>query len=42
MRTYYLNTADTERAAKRARALREAAGTLSGAALGEDDDHAGP
>jgi S-DNA-T family DNA segregation ATPase FtsK/SpoIIIE len=37
VRTYYLNGADTERAAKRARALREAAGTLSGAALGEDD-----
>ena len=40
MRTYYLNNADTERAAKRARAIREAAGTLSGVALGEDDDHA--
>ena len=37
VRTYYLNDADTERAAKRARALREAAGTLSGVALGEDD-----
>ena len=37
VRTYYLNDADTERVAKRARALREAAGTLSGAALGEDD-----
>ena len=37
VRTYYLNNADTERAAKRARALREAAGTLSGVALGEDD-----
>ena len=37
MRTYYLNIADTERIAKRARALREAAGTLSGLALGEDD-----
>ena len=36
VRTYYLNDADTERVAKRARALREAAGTLSGAALGED------
>jgi DNA segregation ATPase FtsK/SpoIIIE, S-DNA-T family len=38
VRTYYLNTADAERVAKRARALREAAGTLSGAALGEGDD----
>ncbi len=37
VRTYYLNDRDTERAAKRARALREAAGTLSGVALGEDD-----
>jgi S-DNA-T family DNA segregation ATPase FtsK/SpoIIIE len=37
VRTYYLNTSDAERVAKRARALREAAGTLSGAALGEDD-----
>ena len=37
VRTYYLNDADTERVARRARALREAAGTLSGAALGEDD-----
>jgi len=37
VRTYYLNNADTERAAKRARALREAAGTLSGVALGDDD-----
>ena len=37
VRTYYLNNADTERAAKRARAIREAAGTLSGVALGEDD-----
>jgi len=36
-RTYYLNLPDTERAAKRARALREAAGTLSGVALGHDD-----
>lgn len=36
VRTYYLNTADTERVARRARALREAAGTLSGVALGED------
>jgi DNA segregation ATPase FtsK/SpoIIIE, S-DNA-T family len=37
VRTYYLNTEASERVAKRARALREAAGTLSGAALGEDD-----
>jgi S-DNA-T family DNA segregation ATPase FtsK/SpoIIIE len=37
VRTYYLNLPDTERAAKRARALREHAGTLSGVALGEDD-----
>ena len=37
VRTYYLNDADTERVARRARALREAAGTLSGVALGEDD-----
>ena len=40
VRTYYLNNADTERAAKRARAIREAAGTLSGVALGEDDSRA--
>ena len=37
VRTYYLNTEATERVAKHARALREAAGTLSGAALGDDD-----
>jgi DNA segregation ATPase FtsK/SpoIIIE, S-DNA-T family len=37
VRTYYLNDADTERAARRARAAREAAGTLSGVALGQDD-----
>jgi S-DNA-T family DNA segregation ATPase FtsK/SpoIIIE len=37
VRTFYLNTSDTERVARRARALREAAGTLSGVALGEDD-----
>ena len=37
VRTYYLNDADTERVAKRARAAREAAGTLSGVALGQDD-----
>jgi S-DNA-T family DNA segregation ATPase FtsK/SpoIIIE len=37
VRTYYLDMAAAERAAKRARALREAAGTLSGVALGQDD-----
>jgi S-DNA-T family DNA segregation ATPase FtsK/SpoIIIE len=37
VRAYYLNLPDTERVAKRARALREHAGTLSGVALGEDD-----
>jgi S-DNA-T family DNA segregation ATPase FtsK/SpoIIIE len=37
VRTYYLNTEATERVAKRARALREHAGTLSGVALGEDE-----
>ena len=37
VRTYYLNGHDTERVAKRARALREAAGTLSGVAAGQDD-----
>ena len=37
VRTYYLNTEATERVARRARAIREAAGTLSGVALGEDD-----
>jgi S-DNA-T family DNA segregation ATPase FtsK/SpoIIIE len=37
VRTYYLNDADTERVARRARALREHAGTLSGVALGQDD-----
>jgi S-DNA-T family DNA segregation ATPase FtsK/SpoIIIE len=37
VRTFYLNLPDTERVAKRARALREHAGTLSGVALGEDD-----
>jgi S-DNA-T family DNA segregation ATPase FtsK/SpoIIIE len=36
-RTFYLNLPDTERAARRARQLREAAGTLSGVALGQDD-----
>jgi S-DNA-T family DNA segregation ATPase FtsK/SpoIIIE len=37
VRAYYLNGQDTERVAKRARVLREAAGTLSGVALGQDD-----
>jgi DNA segregation ATPase FtsK/SpoIIIE, S-DNA-T family len=37
VRTYCLDVAATERVAKRARALREAAGTLSGVALGLDD-----
>jgi hypothetical protein len=37
VRAYYLNLPDTERVAKRARQLREAAGTLSGVALSEDD-----
>ena len=37
VRTYYLDMPAAERVAKRARALREAAGTLSGVALGEDD-----
>jgi DNA segregation ATPase FtsK/SpoIIIE, S-DNA-T family len=40
VRTYYLDMPATERVAKRARALREAAGTLSGVALGEDDSTA--
>jgi len=37
VRTYYLNGHDAERVARRARALRDAAGTLSGIALDEDD-----
>jgi S-DNA-T family DNA segregation ATPase FtsK/SpoIIIE len=37
VRTYYLNDAATEQVAKRARQLREHAGTLSGVALGQDD-----
>ena len=37
VRTYYLDMAATEKIAARSRALREAAGTLSGVALGEDD-----
>jgi DNA segregation ATPase FtsK/SpoIIIE, S-DNA-T family len=36
-RTYYLNGHDTERVARRARTLREAAGTLSAVAVGDDD-----
>jgi S-DNA-T family DNA segregation ATPase FtsK/SpoIIIE len=36
VRTYYLDMAATEKIAARARALREAAGTLSGVALGDD------
>jgi DNA segregation ATPase FtsK/SpoIIIE, S-DNA-T family len=36
-RAYYLNLPDTDRVAKRARALREHAGTLSGVALGLDE-----
>jgi DNA segregation ATPase FtsK/SpoIIIE, S-DNA-T family len=38
VRTYYLDMPATERVAARARALREAAGTLSGVALGLDDE----
>jgi DNA segregation ATPase FtsK/SpoIIIE, S-DNA-T family len=38
VRTYYLDLPATDRVATRARALREAAGTLSGVALGEEDD----
>ena len=37
VRTYYLDQHATEQVAKRARALRETAGTLSGVALGQDD-----
>ena len=36
VRTYYVDLPAAERVANRARALREAAGTLSGIALGED------
>ena len=36
VRTYYLDMPATEKIAARARALREAAGTLSGVALGDD------
>jgi DNA segregation ATPase FtsK/SpoIIIE, S-DNA-T family len=38
VRTFYLNMADTERIAIRARALREAAGTLTGHALESGDE----
>jgi DNA segregation ATPase FtsK/SpoIIIE, S-DNA-T family len=38
VRTFYLNMADAERAAIRARALREAAGTITGHAIGEQGD----
>lgn len=37
VRTFYLNLPATEKIALRARALREATGTLSGVAAGEDD-----
>ena len=37
VRAFYLDMAATEKIAARARALREAAGTLSGVALGDDD-----
>jgi DNA segregation ATPase FtsK/SpoIIIE, S-DNA-T family len=40
VRTFYLNMADAERAAIRARALREAAGTLTGHALDGADEGA--
>jgi DNA segregation ATPase FtsK/SpoIIIE, S-DNA-T family len=38
VRTYYLNMADAERTAVRARALREAAGTVTGHATGAGDE----
>jgi DNA segregation ATPase FtsK/SpoIIIE, S-DNA-T family len=38
VRTYYLNMADTERIATRARALREAAGTITGHAAAAGDE----
>jgi DNA segregation ATPase FtsK/SpoIIIE, S-DNA-T family len=38
VRTYYLDLPAAERVATRARTLREAAGTLSGVALGEESD----
>jgi len=37
-RTYYLNLKDTAKVCARARAMRQAAGVLSGYALGEDGD----
>jgi S-DNA-T family DNA segregation ATPase FtsK/SpoIIIE len=40
VRTFYLDLPATERVATRARALREAAGTLTGVALGLDEDEA--
>jgi S-DNA-T family DNA segregation ATPase FtsK/SpoIIIE len=40
VRTFYLNMADAERAAIRARALREAAGTITGHASGAPDEGA--
>ena len=40
VRTYYIDLRAAERIAKRARAMREQAGTLSGYALGLDDDDA--
>ena len=40
VRTVYLDAPNAERIALRARALREAAGTLSGHAIGEADDRA--
>jgi S-DNA-T family DNA segregation ATPase FtsK/SpoIIIE len=41
VRTYYLDLNDTARVAARARAMREAAGVLSGYALGETPDQDG-
>jgi DNA segregation ATPase FtsK/SpoIIIE, S-DNA-T family len=38
VRTFYLNMADAERVAIRARALREAAGTVTGHATGTEDE----
>jgi len=40
VRTVYLDAPNAERIALRARALREAAGTLTGHAIGEADDRA--
>jgi DNA segregation ATPase FtsK/SpoIIIE, S-DNA-T family len=40
VRTFYLNMADAERIAARARALRETAGTITGHAAGAEDDAA--